>query len=290
VTSVQLWVILRMLVIPAVAASAAVVVARAVAPAARPWVLALGAAVGVIATNLGLAGVPRLPPIDTIGWIPIAVGGGFVVLAAFEWPAARRPGLGLGALAIVAAFAAWAIGRPTWAQIGAGRSLGWIGGGALAVVAVAGGAASAATRIPPLAVGLALVATTAGGALAAAASHSALLAMVLGGVAATIGALSIGGRVLGRPIGDGATFGVLALGMAGPILYGALYASLPLAVAALLVASGLAPLVVARLPTFRGRAVLAPVLALALAGAAAGLAKQTGDAAESGVDAMYGAR
>lgn len=273
-TSVQLDLLLRIVVFPAAAGAIAVLLARFLVTreAPRAALLAIGAAAGAVVAYLGLAGVPRWPPIDSIGWIPLATVAALIALLAVSRAPDRRPLLGVAALIVVAAGAAYLVGKPAWTRMGLGSAAPWIALAALAVGAVAQGLTWSAERLHPAAVGGGLLATTVGAAVASALSHSALLGMILGGVASVVGALTVGAIVLRIPLRGRAVMGVVAIAVAALVLYGKLFASLPTAAVLLLAASALAVTAMAALPSFRGRAVIAPLLAVALAAAAVGIA------------------
>src|SRR5262249_49616049 len=99
--TVQLYIALRLLVVPAAAASVAVLAARMTAQRggrpARP--LGAGGGVGPPAAVVGFAGAPPTPPIDTIGWIAPAIAAAVVLLILAEGSAAAGGLvlLGLGA-------------------------------------------------------------------------------------------------------------------------------------------------------------------------------------------------
>lgn len=266
-TSVQLDLLLRIVVLPAAAGAIAVLLARFLVTRETPRaaLLAVGAAAGAVVAYLGLAGVPPWPPIDSIGWIPLATIAALVALLAVSRAPDRRPAIGVAALVVVAAGAAYLVGKPAWTRMGLGAAAPWIALSAVAVGAIAQGLTWSAERLHPAAIGGALLATTVGAALASALSHSALLGMLLGGVASVIGALTVGAVVLRVPLRGRAVMGVVALAVAALLLYAKLFASLPTTAIALLAASALAGTAIAALPSFRGRAVVAPVLALALA-------------------------
>src|SRR5262245_46420235 len=110
-TSVVLYVAIRVIGLPIVAAAAGLIAARLAG--ARPGAagfVGVGAAVGIGVALLGLAGVPALPPVDSIGWIPIAVAATIIVLI----PTGGMRGVPLVAVFVLAAASAYLVGRPVW--------------------------------------------------------------------------------------------------------------------------------------------------------------------------------
>jgi hypothetical protein len=282
-SSVQLYVALRMVAIPAAAALAAVVIARlgSARDTVSARVLGVGVGAGAIAAHLGIAGFPPIPPIDTIGWIAPAIAVALVLLLVVE----RSPGAGVAVLLVVGAATGYLIGKPVWSSMSAAAA--WIALVALAVAGAGSGLAFAAERVHPAAVLAAITVALAGSAVACVASHSALLAMVLGGFAVATGAATVGTLVLRVPARGRTLPGVLAVGATAIVLYARLYSALPVPAAALLAAAFLAPAIVAALPRFRGRSIVAIVVAAILAAGAAGLALRAGAAAEAGGDDAY---
>jgi hypothetical protein len=275
----QIYLALRIVIIPAGLTALALVAARAVAdrPGLAARLVALGAGAGVLGALIGLVGVPPLPPTDSIGWIPIAA---LVTLLVLPFLEGRDRGVAI-ATVVIAAAAAFLVGRPAWSAAGAGTTALGIAGMMAAVTAVAWGLAwSSSTRLAPIAVYLAFTVAAVGGALSAVFSHSALLAMVLGGIAATAGTLAIGGAVLGVTVRGRAVAGLLAIPAAGVVLYARLFSALPVVSLLLLVAAALAPALAAAVPSFRGRSALAIVVAAVLAAGAATAAMRAGQAAE----------
>jgi hypothetical protein len=280
-SSVRLYVILRVVLIPAAAGALAILAARLAARRASsvPRILTVGAAVGAALAHLGLAGIPPIPPVDTIGWIPFGTLAAFLLLL----PAAGRLADFMAVLVVLGA-TAFLVGKPVWSQGSVPAAALWIGlmavGGAIAV----DGLAWSAERLPPTPMLIAVLLTTVGASISCVASHSALLAMLLGGVAATLGALAFGGLILKVKVGGRGVFGVLVVTAAGVVLYARLYSALPAAATILLCASLFAPIAVAALPRFRGRVVLAPILAAVLAVGAAYIANRAGADKEAGGD------
>ncbi len=261
--SLPLYLLVWVVLVPAAPGTLAVAAARLAAGrarVARNRLLIIGAALGAGAAHLGLAGVPSLPPADTIGWIPLGTAAAALLLL----PGAGRRAELAAILAVMAA-TAWLVGKPVWSQASAPAAVTWIAalaaGGALAI----DGLRWSSERLAPAAALFALVATLVGASLACAADHSLLVALMLGGIAANAGALAVGGQILGaRPSGRG-VFGVWVVAGAALVLYAHLYDELPSSVTMLLAASLVAPVAVALLPRFRGRSLLAPILAAALA-------------------------
>jgi hypothetical protein len=281
--TVQLYVALRLFVVPAAAAIVAVVAARVTAAQgqAAARLLGAGAGVGAVAAVVGFAGVPPIPPIDTIGWIAPGTALALVLLVLAEGSAAAVGAVlvGLGALS------AYLVGRPAWSA----STPAWIAPIAVAVAASGASFGVAAERLHPVAVLAALSVVLAGGAVACVASHSALLALILGGFAVAVGATAAAALVL-RVAASGRTLpGVIAVGGGAVLVYARLYASLPALPLLLLGGATVTPAILALAPRFRGRSIVAVALSAALAAAAAGLALKAGADAEGGADAeeMY---
>lgn len=275
--AIHLFLALRIVVIPAGIAALALVCARSLTrrPDTATRMAALGGGAGVLAALIGLAGLPPVPPVDSIGWVPIATGLAIVAVPFLG----RGPGI-LGVLVVIAAAAAYLIGKPAWSTAGAGVTALGIAGTAVAVVAVSAGLAWSAVRLHPTAVYLGFTVAAIGAALSCVLSHSALLAMICGGIAATAGTLAVGGAILRVPLRGAAVAGLLALPAAGVLLYARLFSALPALTVVLLVAAGLAPALAAALPHFRGRSIAAIVLAAVFAAGAATVAMRAGTAAE----------
>src|SRR5205823_3609144 len=161
--------------------------------AARALAAAVAVAAGLVAAQLGVAGVPSLPPADTIGWIPFATGAALLVLAPLERRAAP---LAFAVVAVLAGAAAYLVGKPTWSQAAATTTVLGIGVTAAGAALVAGGLDLAARRLPMWAVLFSLLAAVTGASVASLFSHTALMAMVFGGVAATLGGLAVVGLLL----------------------------------------------------------------------------------------------
>src|SRR5688500_559145 len=90
--SFQLGVGLQVVGYPALAASVGLVVSRLL-PAgsrARAAALALTAGAGLVTSHVALAGAPPWPPVDSMGWIPIATAAIAVMLALAAAVAPRR--------------------------------------------------------------------------------------------------------------------------------------------------------------------------------------------------------
>jgi hypothetical protein len=108
---IQLYLALRIVVIPAALAALALLAARFAGAHRKPGtrIVAIGAGAGALAALIGLAGLPPFPPVDSIGWIHITT-----ALALVALPFLDRGPSDLGIFAVVAAVAAFLVGRPVW--------------------------------------------------------------------------------------------------------------------------------------------------------------------------------
>ncbi len=279
-STVQLYVVLR-LAIPAVAALLAIIIARVTSAkdAAAARVIGAGAGVGAIIVHLGFTGIPAIPPIDTVGWIAPAIAAGLLLVLGLV----RSPGAGAIALLVVGAATGYLVGKPIWSGLPTGLVGAWIVVFAFAVAIAGAGLGFATQRLHPAAVLAALTLALVGGSIACVASHSAMLSLVMGGFAAATGATVVGGLVLRVPLGGRTLPGVLAVAGGGVMLYAHLYSALPILSALLWGGALVVPALVAIvLPPFRGRSLVALLLAGVLAAGAVGIAQHADDAAESG--------
>lgn len=263
---------------PAVAASLGMVVAHRAKPAsgARQAALAAAAAAGLITSHLGIVGMPKLPPIDSVGWVPITTlcAGvlGIVVSLASRNERTRRWAPVL-ALTLAAAIAVYLAGKPTFASSMA-RFIP-LGAAAIAVsVIVLANSSKVARRGFAVGGWLALLVTAVLSALCALWGASASLATLLGSMATTAGVVGIGGLVLRVNEPAPAAQGVFIAHMAATLTYAHLYANLPTGPLLLLAAAVAVPALSALVPgegnrVRWGRAVIAVALAVGFAGAAA---------------------
>ena len=253
---------LNTLVLPVVPVAGAVAVALAMrSVAARRSAGAIAAAAGIVIAHLINVGVPRLPPVDTIGWIPLATAA--MSLGLLVEP---RRALRLALTFVVATVATRLLGRPVWHSVADAAPWSLLVGAVATVVD--GSLAIASRRIPPAATLLAFAMTMAGGSIACLFGHSALLAQVLGASAAVVGASGVV-AIFVEPAKTIASVAVVAA--VTVMVYARLFATLSTLAAALLVASAVAPLVASLLPLGRrARAVVAVILAIALGAAALG--------------------
>ncbi len=201
-----------------------------------------------------------VPPVDTIRWIPFAT-----AIASLGLLVERRFALRLVLTFAIATIATRLVGQPVWHS--AADAAPW----ALLVGAVTtvldGSFEVASRRMAPAATLLAFAMTMAGGSIACLFGHSALLAQVLGAGAVVVGASGVVAIFVeaSRTIAS-----IAAVFTALVLVYARMYATLSTVVAALLVASALAPIVAASLPVGRRvRAVVAVTAATTLAAAAA---------------------
>ena len=250
---VVLHLALDTIVWPALPVAIGALASRAVrADAARAAISALALAIGIALAHVLDAGVPRLPPIDTIGWIPIAA------IAALLIAIAERRGGAIARAAIafvVMTLAAWKIGRPVWPTIADLAPYPLAIGAATAVIAAA--LDRSASRVPPAVVLIALAIAIAGGSIACLRGHSALLAQLLGATAAVTGAAGLAAIVVAP---SRACTSIAVIAAVAVLVYARLFATLPLPAVALLACAALAPLI--------GRAALAMALSAAFAIAA----------------------
>jgi len=110
--TVQLYVALRVCILPTAAVTIVVVAVRMTAAqgTAAARLLGAGGGVGAIAAVVGFAGVSAIPPIDIIGWIASATAAALVLLILVDGSAAASDFvlLGLGGLS------GYLVGRPAW--------------------------------------------------------------------------------------------------------------------------------------------------------------------------------
>lgn len=221
---------------------------------------ALAAASGIVVAHVVVVGVPHLPPIDTIGWIPIAA-----AVTCIGLLLERRPVVRLVFTFVIATTTIRLVGRPIWHSLIDAAPWALLAGAGTS--AIAGSLEVASRRMPPAGALIAFAMTMAGGSLACLFGRSALLAQVLGASAAVIGASGIVAIfvVPAKTLASVAAVAALAV-----MAYASLYATLSSVVALLLSGSAIAPFVASLLPVApRVRAVVAVVMAIALGSAAA---------------------
>jgi hypothetical protein len=214
-------------------------------------------AAGIVIAHLVNVGVPRMPPLDTIGWIPVAV-----ALASLGLLVEERASVRLVALFVITIAAAWLIGRPAWTL-----SVGvpWILMTAATTTVIAGSFEVANRRTPPAATLLAFAMTMASAAIACLLGRSALLAQVLGASAVVVGG---SGLVSIRVEPAKASVNVALIAATAVVLYARLYATLSVLVLVLLALSASAPAIASCLPlSRRARSIVCVVLAIALGSA-----------------------
>lgn len=198
---------------------------------------AVAAATGIVIAHLVDVGVPHLPPIDTIGWIPFAVAVASLGVFA-EQHAMRR----LALTFIIVTIATWLMGRPVWQSVPDAAPWCLLAG---AVAALVHGSLEAASRsMAPGATLLAFAMTMAGASIACLFGHSALLAQVVGATAAVIGLSGVLG-LFAEPAK--ALVGVATVAAVPVLVYARMYASLSTPIVALLIGAAISPLVVSRL-------------------------------------------
>ena len=228
------------LVLPAAPVAIAAAVARTNRTAST-----VAAAAGIILAHVIEVGVPRIPPIDTIGWIPLAV-----AVAAAGVLVEHRALVRLAVTFVVVAIATRLIGRTTatpWCLL------------AGSVAALADGSLDLASRrMAPAATTLSLSVAMAGASITCLFGHSALLAQVLGASAFVIGVTAI----FVEPARTVASIAVVAT--VSVLVYARLYAELSTLATALLVASAVAPSAASWLPLARRvRPIVAVITAVA---------------------------
>ena len=278
---------------PAVAAGIGVLAARIAKPQSplRQAALAAAATAGLVTSHIALANMPKWPPVDSIGWIPITtvlVGVVAIVLALF----ADKRRFAAPVIAVAAAAALYFAGKPTFAR-GIGQFLP-IGLGALIIVGSnVAGAAAVGRKAFPLASWLTMLITAAIAGLCALWTPSALMAMLLGSMATTAGALGIGGLVLRINEPAPLAQGVFLSHLGATLVYTHLYAKLPTLPLVLLGAAVALPTLVALIPgdTTKQRwirAVAAVAIAASCASAAALIMHSKIAAEKSDPSNMYG--
>jgi hypothetical protein len=271
ILDLALWTV----VVPGGIAVVCAFLARLARPEAphRGVVAALGPCAGSVAAFLGHAGMPPLPPIDTMAWIPIIALAAFAMLSPLDFLPPRLAPLGWLAAAGLGAGAAYLVGRPAFSQSGVA-----LAAGVAATAAGAALAAAAADRAPGRLPAWALLGSLLLGAAAASAASllraTALFAALFGAVAAVLGGLLVVGLVFRSLVASRAVVGVAVLVLSAELLYVQLYAGLSRVSAALLGASLLAPLAALLLPapvSQRTRAFVSLALSAALGAGAVAL-------------------
>ncbi|MBI5489510.1 MAG: hypothetical protein HY905_19410 [Deltaproteobacteria bacterium] len=228
-------------------------------------VLAAGTlAAGSMAAHGGIVGWPRMPPVDTLGWLIVLVPAAAVFFAPFDvWPGRLR-GWGVAVLAMpFLAAGLWLLLRPLGASAGGG-GLAWrIGLAVVAGVLPLAGLQSLAARGGTAAILAGLAVSSAGAALVLAFDRSFLLGQLLGGQAAAFGAGSVAALVLPSFRAGRAAVVVGVVGYGGALAYATFYAPLPSSAAVLLALAPLAPLASWRVRRSWLAAALAALIALA---------------------------
>jgi hypothetical protein len=228
----------------------------------RPALLGLALAAGVVTALLGTGGVPPWPPIDTLHWIPFVAAAAFVALIPFDFKGFRGADWVAGALgAAVLAGGSVLVYRPLLSQApGVGA---FAAGNALLFVAPWVAFDRAAGRSPGPSDLAALTFTAVGGSVAAVLGHTAQISMILGAVAAALGAATVLSWRVPRLVPGHAATGVAYVTIAALVLYAFAYADLPVASALLVLLAPRAAAVAARsLGGFRALALAALVAAL----------------------------
>ncbi len=278
---------------PAAAAGVGVLAARMAKPDSpqRHAALAAAATAGLVTSHIALANMPKWPPVDSIGWIPITtllVGVVAIVLALLGGKR-RFAGPTMAAAALLALYLA---GKPTFA----GNVDKFVPFGVVAIAIVGGNVASAALlgrKAFPLASWLTMLITAAIAGLCALWAPSALMAMLLGSMATTAGALGIGGLVLRIKEPAPLAQGVFLTHLGATLVYTHLYAKLPALPLLLLGAAVALPTLAALIPgeTTKQRwvrSVAAVAIAASCAGAAALIMHSKVAADKSDPANMYG--
>lgn len=278
--------------LPAGLAAASALVARRLRPesAGRSIAAALGVAAGYVAGHYGTSGVlPSFPPTDTLHWIPYFTLGTALLLCAFERQPPRflLPGW-LLTLALATA-AAFLVGRPTWAAAGLSTAVLGISVTAVGVVLAGLGLEVASRKLPAWSLLFSLVAAATGASIASLFCHTALVAMLFGGLAATAGGLGLFGLFLKSAVPGRATLAAFTITAGALLLYVRRYGypQPPTAPFALAGAALLGPFLATLLPASpRLRPWLAIGLSLLLAGAGAAMA-YTPEGASPGAGGDY---
>jgi hypothetical protein len=240
--------------------------------AVRQAALAAAAAAGIIASHLAIEGVPKLPPVDSIGWIPVttALAAVVAITVALLVRVARGVVVGAALMGATAAVAVYLAGKPTFTA-----SLGefWVPGAmAVAVTSIVVAASyRVASKSHPIAGWIGLLVIAALTALSALWSPSAKLAMLLGSMATTAGVIGVGGLILGVRQAAPLAQGVFVVHFAATLAYARLYANMPAVPVVLLALAVAAPSVIALVPGNRGR-LLKAIAVVALAAVFAGIA------------------
>jgi hypothetical protein len=256
----------------------------------RAWVGALAVGLAVAAAYILTLGWPGFPPTDTTRWLPFAALLG-AVLGLIAAPASSP--WGLTALLRLAASVALplAVLQPTIRYTWQESAWLWIGGIALALFVLWTTTDIAARRLAGPAMPLSLGAATALLAVALVLGRSAMLAQAGGMLAAAVGAAFL--VALWRPhllLAFGA-MPVFMLVYAALLLSGHFFAELPALHTVLLALAPAATMLAAGIPAQRRalRSVVALLLALVLAGTAAGLLynQQQAPEADTSSDSEY---
>jgi hypothetical protein len=270
---VLISIIVFAVILPAGLAAAGGLVARWLRPASagRAEATAVGLTAGLIASHLGSAGIPPWPPTDTLGWVPFVTLAALLLMTPFERGTPRLAPIAWVILLGLGATAAYLLGRPTWSQSSPGTVALALGSMAVWTTLSTFALEAASRRLPPWSVLLSLAATAGGCAAASVFSHTALVGLLFGGVAAALGGLALTGLVLKSVPPARAALAIVTLTLAVLLLYVRLYAYPPLGLGPLVLLglSFFVPLAASLLPE-RSRS--RPFAAIALAAVMAALA------------------
>lgn len=252
-----LHLVLDTLVVPVLPVGFAVVFALAVkSEVARKIVAGLGVGAGILVAHFVDVGVPRLPPVDTIGWIPLAATAALLTLLVDRHTVAR-----VAFTLVLTTATVWLVGRPRWES--AADIAWWPLATGVVAAAVAASLHRASQRMSPGVPLLALSFTMAGGSLVCLFGHSARLAQVLGASAAVVGAAGLVAFFFAPP---NAIVSIAVLSGATVMVYARFYAAVDMPALLLLGASAASPIAASRLPLRRATATI--TLAIGLAAAA----------------------
>jgi hypothetical protein len=252
-----LQLVLDTLVVPVLPVGIAVGFALVVkSEIARRLAAGLAVGAGILIAHFVTLGVPRLPPVDTIGWITLATAAASLALLA-----ERHDGARFAFILMLTSATVWLVGLPLWAS--AADIARWPLATGVVAAAVVASLDIASRRMSSGAPLLAFSFTLAGSSLALLFGHSARLAQVLGASAAVVGAAGLAAFFFPPPK---AIWSIAVLSGAAVMVYGRFYATVQMPVLLLVVASAAAPLVASRVP--RRRAAAAITVAVVPAAAA----------------------
>jgi hypothetical protein len=268
---------------PAIAASAGLLLAKIAPPQSKLRHASVAAATGagLITSFVALNGWQKIPPVDSLGWVPVTTAAATVIalVLAVALQGRARIVAGVVGLALAASAALYFAGKPIFAKsIGSFVPLG-IGGAILAGVTVlrAERVSEAAFNAAPW---IARIITASAAAGCAMWSSSALLAMLIGSSATTAGAIGIGSAVLRLRETAPLAHAIWIAHVSAIAVYAYLFAAvsaITVPILALLAASLLAPSIISMISAgtgnFKSRIVRSAAiiaLATAFAGGAAG--------------------